>query len=313
MDKIRVGISACLLGQPVRFDGGHKQSQYCQEDLTPFFEFLPLCPEMAIGMGSPRKSIRLVQKDDQILVRSKDGSLDVTQALTDYSTDKVETLADLGGYLFCAKSPTCGMERVTLYRGDTDYAEKDGVGVFAKALMQRYPNLPVEETGRLHDMAIRDNFFTRVFAYRDWHQWIAGGLSAARLTDFHARYKYLLMAHDPVGYRALGPLLANPGDNLEAVAAHYFSGFMQVLKHHASRKNNTNVMQHIQGYFKQQLSASAKAELTETIEKYRIGLLPFLVPLTLINHHLRMHKVDYISKQIYLNPHPEALKLRYAL
>lgn len=311
MDKIQVGISACLLGQPVRFDGGHKQSRYCQEDLEPFFDFLPICPEMAIGMGTPRPSIRLVKQDDHIVVRSKDGTLDVTQALQAYSDEKVDTLQGLGGYLFCAKSPTCGMERVTLYRGDSGYAEKDGVGVFAQALMSRYPNLPVEETGRLHDVAIRENFFTRVYAYRDWHLLIAEGISLSRLTQFHARYKYLLMAHDPVGYRTLGPQLANPTQPLSAVAEHYFSGFMQVLKHLATRKNNTNVLQHIQGYFKHHITGPSKAELSEAIDKYRLGLLPLLVPITLINHHMRVYEVDYIRHQIFLNPHPEALKLRY--
>ena len=312
MEKIHIGISGCLLGQNVRYDGGHKLSQYAAVELAPFFEFVPVCPEMAIGMGSPRKTIRLVNNEGQIQVKSADGSLDVTDALTAYSLKTVDALSHLGGYLLCAKSPTCGMERVSEYREGTNFAEKTGVGVFARALMARYPQLPVEETGRLHDMTIRENFFTRIYAYQEWRQWSESGWTPHRLMQFHAKYKYLLMAHDPVGYRLLGPLLAQKTDNVDSLAAHYFQGFMAVLKVKATRKNHTNTLQHIQGYFKKQLSATDKAELNEAIDAYRTGLQPLLVPITLINHHLRVYPQPYIQEQVYLNPHPQGLKLRYA-
>lgn len=312
MEKILIGISSCLLGQNVRFDGGHKRSQYAAEELSPFFEFVPTCPEMAIGMGSPRKTIRLVNNNGDILVKSADGSVDVTAALTDYAQRTVETLSHLGGYLLCAKSPTCGMERVSEYREGTNFAEKTGIGVFARALMTRFPQLPVEETGRLHDLAIRENFFTRIFAYQEWQEWSKTGWSAHRLMQFHAKYKYLLMAHDPVGYRQLGPLLAHKPDDVDALAERYFQAFMAVLKVKATRKNHTNTLQHIQGYFKKQLSRADKAELNEAIDAYRNGLQPLLVPITLINHHLRTYPQPYIQDQVYLNPHPQGLKLRYA-
>ncbi|NMH65694.1 YbgA family protein [Shewanella salipaludis] len=326
--KIQLGISACLLGQKVRFDAGHKNSVYCQQELAAHFDFVPLCPEMAIGLGAPRKSIRLVRDDAQILVQSADGSLDVTDKLKAFSEAKVGELDFLGGYLLCAKSPSCGMERVTEYKPGSRQGSKSGVGVFARALMARYPLLPVEEEGRLHDMVLRENFFTRVYAYHDWHCLQHDGLTRHKLLQFHARYKYLLMAHSPAWYQRLGPMLANlgagPGTDMSAadntgqdqalarVAGRYFEGLMTALKLNASRRNHTSTLQHIQGYFKQRLSKAQKSELTACIMKYHGGLLPLLVPITLINHYLREHPTPYIQQQVYLNPHPESLKLRYA-
>lgn len=309
--RIQIGISACLLGEKVRFDGGHKNSSYCNQEIKDFFDYVPICPEMAIGLGAPRKSIRLVRDGETILVQSGDGSLDVTDRLNAYSESKVQELDFLGGYLLCAKSPTCGMERVTEYKIGTNNGTKSGIGVFARKLMERYPLLPVEEEGRLHDMVLRENFFTRVYAYHDWHQMKHEGLTKHKLVKFHSRYKYLLMAHSPKWYRELGPIIANI-DDLETSATRYFEGFMTALKINATRKNHTSTLQHIQGYFKKHLSKEQKTELSEAIMKYRQGLLPLLVPITLINHYLREFPTPYIEDQVYLNPHPEALKLRYA-
>ena len=203
------------------------------------------------------------------------------------------------------------MERVLEYKIGTNNSTKTGVGVFAKALMDAYPHLPVEEEGRLNDMVIRENFFTRVYAYDDWRKMLASGLTKHKLIQFHSRYKYLLMAHSPKWYRELGPLLADIQD-LAATADSYFEGFMSALKVKATRKNHTSTLQHIQGYFKKHLSARQKEELTESIMKYRQGLFPLLVPITLINHYLNEFEVPYIADQVYLNPHPETLKLRYA-
>lgn len=311
-EKIQIGISACLLGEQVRFDGGHKNSSYCKQEIAPFFDYVPVCPEMAIGMGAPRKSIRLVRDGETILVQSADGSLDVTDKLAAFSQKKVAELDFLGGYLLCAKSPTCGMERVTEYKLGTNNGTKSGVGVFARELMTRYPLLPVEEEGRLHDMVLRENFFTRVYAYHDWHCMKHSGLTKHKLIKFHSKYKYLLMAHSPKWYRLLGPIVANLGDSLDTEAQAYFEGFMTALKINATRKNHTSTLQHIQGYFKTHLSKAQKEEMSETILKYRQGLLPLLVPITLINHYLREFPTPYIEEQVYLNPHPEALKLRYA-
>ena len=310
--RIQIGISACLLGEQVRFDGGHKNSVYCKQEMAPLFDFVPVYPEMAIGMGAPRKSIRLVRDGDIILAQSADGSLDVTDKLQGFSEKKVAELDFLGGYLLCAKSPTCGMERVTEYKIGTNHGTKSGIGVFARALMTRYPLLPVEEEGRLHDLVLRENFFTRVYAYHDWHMMKHSGLTKHKLVKFHSRYKYLLMAHSPKWYRELGPIIANLSDDIEQQAQHYFTGFMTALKINATRKNHTSTLQHIQGYFKKHLNPAQKAELAETIMKYRQGLVPLLVPITLINHYLREFPTPYIEEQVYLTPHPEALKLRYA-
>ncbi|MCL1037041.1 DUF523 and DUF1722 domain-containing protein [Shewanella submarina] len=310
-NKITIGVSACLLGQNVRFDGGHKRAPYCTDELVNFFEFEPVCPEMAIGMGAPRKSIRQVKDGDVILLQSADGKLDVTAEMKAFCDMKVEQLAHLGGYLLCAKSPTCGMERVLEYAPGTNNATKSGTGVFAKALMDKYPELPVEETGRLHDMVLRENYFTRVYAYNDWQQLKADGLTKHKLVQFHSRYKYLLMAHNQKLYRELGPMVANLGDDFERQAGEYFRVFMQTLKHHAPRRNHTSTLQHIQGYFKRALSKQQKAELTDAILEYREGLQPLLVPITLINHYLREHPNEYIQDQVYLKPHPQELKLRY--
>jgi uncharacterized protein YbgA (DUF1722 family)/uncharacterized protein YbbK (DUF523 family) len=309
--KIQIGISSCLLGQKVRFDGGHKNSYYCDVTLRDHVEFVPVCPEMAIGLGTPRKSIRQVRDGEIVLIQSSDGSVDVTDKLNDYSHTKVAELNFLGGYILCAKSPTCGMERVIEYKIGTNNGSKSGVGAFAKVLMDTYPHLPVEEEGRLNDLVIRENFITRVYAYHNWFSMLASGITKHKLIQFHSRYKYLIMAHSPKWYRELGPILADIQD-LSATATAYFAGFMTALKIKATRKNHTSTLQHIQGYFKKHLTAGQKQELSEAISKYHEGLLPLLVPITLINHYLREHPTPYIESQVYLNPHPEELKLRYA-
>ncbi|MDN5369557.1 MAG: hypothetical protein PWP74_865 [Shewanella sp.] len=312
VQHIRLGISACLLGEKVRFDGGHKRSVYCSNELARYFQFVPVCPEMAIGLGAPRPSIRQVQFAEQIRIQNVKGELDVTDELQRYCQQKVATLDFLSGYILCAKSPTCGMDRVTVYKAGTNNGSKSGVGVLAAALQQQWPQLPIEEEGRLNDLHIRENFFTRVYAYHDWQMLQQSGVSRHKLTDFHARYKYLLLAHCPKLYRELGPLLADASLPETAVAERYFVTFMAALKHQASRNNHTSALQHIQGYFKKSLSKQQKAELSQAIMDYRNGLKPLLVPLTLINHYLQEFPSPYISRQVYLNPHPQELKLRYA-
>lgn len=310
-DQIQIGISACLLGEQVRFDGGHKQSRYCMDELSRVFHYVPVCPEMAIGMGTPRKTIRLVNHEGEIRVKASDDSFDVTEQLNDYATEKTTELNFLSGYIVCAKSPTCGMERVRLYDSKSGYSEKAGVGVFARKLMETYPLLPVEEDGRLHDLVLRENFITRVFAYHDWHTLLAEGLSRKAIVAFHTRYKYLLMAHHQEQYRQLGRLVANFTEDLDKDAQNYFTLFMQTLMHHANRRSHTNVLQHIQGFFSDRLTARQKQELKGSIDKYREGLLPLLVPVTLIRHYLNEFEEPFVDQQVYLNPHPEELKLRY--
>lgn len=319
MYKIKVGISACLIGQAVRFDGGHKRSSFCERDLGAHFDYHPVCPEMAIGLGAPRAAIRLVRRKGEIRAEASNGSFDVTDKLIAFSEQQAGQLDFLSGYILCAKSPSCGMERVRVYAaGDKgsggEGGAKEGTGLFARALMAANPLLPVEEDGRLCDPVLRENFVLRVFAYHDWQQLLARGLSAAGLIAFHSRYKYLVLSHATGHYRALGTLLGNLGKaNLQEVAERYIQGLMTALTLRANRRSHTNVLMHLQGYFKRVLTPSQKQELTEAIDKYRVGIFPLLVPLTLLRHHLREHPNPYLAEQVYLNPHPETLRLRYGL
>ncbi|MCG6202080.1 YbgA family protein [Psychromonas antarctica] len=310
---IKVGISSCLLGAKVRYDGGHKQSRYCQNVLVKYFDFQPLCPEMAIGLGTPRKTIRLVKDDDVIRVVASDGSFDVTDDMNKYSRETSATLHHLSGYILCAKSPSCGMERVTLYKAGTNNGQRDGVGVFAAQLMKDHPLLPIEEEGRLNDTLLRDNFITRVFAYHQWKCLVEDGLNLAKMISFHAQHKYLLMAHNPALYYKLGPMLSgNSGHQIEQVADEYVALFMQVLSTLPTRKSHSNTMSHLQGYFKSHLNSEQRVDLAHNIDKYRQGLLPLMAPLTLINHYLALYPDPYLVQQVYLHPHPDELKLRYS-
>ncbi|QSX40021.1 YbgA family protein [Shewanella cyperi] len=309
--RIQVGISACLLGQQVRFDGGHKRSSYCDNELGKQFDFVEICPEMAIGLGAPRQSLRLVRDRGEIRIRN--ANMDVTDKLRDFSERQVERLDFISGYILCGKSPSCGMERVKVYKADTNQGAKEGTGIFAAALKGRWPQLPIEEEGRLHDPLLRENFITRVFAFHKWQCLQAEGVTRAALMAFHARYKYLLLAHNPAIYRQLGPMLAHSDLPLPALAEAYLQGFMAALAQPASRRNHSCALEHIQGYFKHRLDGEEKQELCEAISAYRLGMQPLLVPLTLIKHHLRQHPDDYIASQVYLNPHPQELKLRYGL
>ncbi|MGC9422813.1 MULTISPECIES: YbgA family protein [Vibrio] len=312
---IRVGISACVLGERVRFDAGHKVSHFVTQELSPFFDFVPVCPEVGMGLPVPRPTIRLVADEQRIaLVETKDASRDHTEALLQYTHKKIDHLQSqaLCGYIVCAKSPTCGMERVKVYRDHG--AEKNGVGLYTEQLMQRMPWLPVEEDGRLNDPVLRENFITRVFCLHDFYQSLGDNPTAGKVVDFHSRYKLTLMAHHPTSYQRLGRLVANVAQyQLADFIQEYRLELMQALTFRASRKNQTNVLMHIQGYFKRSLTSSQKAELAQVIDEYRRGLLPLLAPLTLIKHYLAMYPDAYLSQQRYLNPHPQELKLRYGL
>ena len=311
---IKVGISSCLVGQEVRFDGGHKQSKYCQQVLANHFDFEPICPEMAIGLGTPRRAIRLIKDEDIIRVVASDGSFDVTEKLNDFSQKTSATLSHLSGYVFCAKSPSCGMERVTLYQAGTNNGQRDGVGVFAAQVMKDHPLLPVEEDGRLSDPVLKENFITRVFCLNDLYKSMDGNPTPGKIIAFHSRYKYTLMSHSTVGYKELGKLVAKVADyDIHEFFAIYRTQLMQTMSIRASRKNNTNVLMHLQGYFKKELESPQKKELALVIQEYNQGLLPLLSPITLIKHHLGIHTNEYLAKQSFLNPYPQELRLRYGL
>ncbi|MEQ1545563.1 DUF523 and DUF1722 domain-containing protein [Methyloglobulus sp.] len=307
MKKIPVGISSCLLGQPVRYDGGHKRDSYISGTLAQYFDFQAFCPEVAIGMGTPRPTIQLVKKDREIRsLGVKNPGWDVTDPLRDYAKAQKEAHADLCGYILKKDSPSCGMERVKVYINSQP--QKMGVGIYAEEMMRNNPLLPVEEEGRLGDPRLRENFIQRVYVLHRWKQLMAEGLTPSGLTRFHARHKLIIMSHE--NYADLGQLLAAVTKaNINEVASSYIAQLMMALKKVASRKSHVNVLQHIQGYLKKQLDADDKAELCEVIERYRQGEVPLIVPLTLLKHHFRKTPDPYIEDSYYMSPYPQELQL----
>lgn len=311
-----LAISACLMGREVRYNGGHKLSQLCSRSLAQYFDFMPLCPEMAIGLGTPREPIRLIG-DPQAprAVGTVTRERDVTEALQAYARSMVEPLRNdrISGMIVMQKSPSCGMERVKVYQ-EEGYPAEQGSGLFTQVISEALPELPIEEDGRLHDAVLRENFITRVYAHADWQQLCREGLTRKALVAYHSRYKYLLMAHHPQQYRELGRLLANLKDEDPAeFGPRYFTQLMQALKRCASRGNHANVLQHLSGYLRRNLPDHDRQELQRLIEQYRLGHLPLVVPLTLLKHHFRHHPDEYIALQAYMQPHPEELSLRNAI
>lgn len=308
---IRVGISHCLLGAPVRFDGGHKHSRFCTESLAQFFTFEPLCPEVGIGMGTPRRTLRLVgSAENPRAVFGHDESQDFTDELASYADINADRLANMAGYIFCKGSPSCGIERVKVYNSK-GHAQRDGVGIFAAKVKQLQPNLPVEEDGRLNDPLLRDSFIKRVFIYHEWKQLVEQGVTPALIQKFHARHKLSLLSHCQKTYRFLGPLVAKiNAKNIEAESSRYIEHLMNGFKKVATRKNNTNVLMHLQGYLKHNLSSQDRQELAQVILEYRQGVLPLMSPLTLLKHHFAHHKDPYVEQQSFLHPYPKELAIR---
>jgi uncharacterized protein YbgA (DUF1722 family)/uncharacterized protein YbbK (DUF523 family) len=307
MKKIPIGISSCLLGQNVRFDGGHKRDAYITGTLSHYFEFHPFCPEMGIGLGTPRPTLHLEKIDNAVRCTGvKDNAVDVTERLRDYAEHQKNLHADLCGYILKKDSPSCGMEKVKIYANDIP--NRKGVGIYAEEMMRNNPLLPVEEEGRLGDAALRENFIQRVYVLYRWKLMLEIGLDAQSLIKFHARHKLIIMSHGD--YRDLGQLLACVTKaNAQEIAGQYILLLMKKLKKVASRKNHVNVLQHIQGYLKKELNADDKAELCELIEAYRRGEVPLIVPLTLLKHHFRKCLDPYIEESYYMSPYPQELKL----
>jgi uncharacterized protein YbgA (DUF1722 family)/uncharacterized protein YbbK (DUF523 family) len=310
-ERVAVGISSCLLGEAVRFDGGHKRNSYITETLSRYFDFVPVCPEVGIGLGTPRKALRLVGCAEQprAMVNGSPHS-DVTDALTEYGARMATDLAHLRGYIFKKASPSCGMERVRVYDRN-NVPKKAAIGIYAHALMRALPLLPVEEEGRLTDPLLREQFIERVYVYHRWLSMISDGLTPRKLVEFHSAHKLLVMAHSQEHYRRLGQLVARAGrDDLTALAQCYVSELMQALKQRGTRKRHANVLHHLSGYFKRHLTGSDKLELNALIDAYRLGQIPLVVPITLIRHYLRRFPNAYVGLQYYLRPHPEPLGLR---
>lgn len=314
--KPRIAISACLTGHSVRYNGGHKASDLCRTQLEAHFDWQPVCPEVAIGLGIPRDPIRLVgDPQHPSVVGTRDPGMDLSGPLALYGEQMATELDDICGYIFMQKSPSCGLERVKVYQDNGHPAAAGGTGAYAAAFCARRPDLPVEEEGRLHDPVLRENFISRVYAYADWQHLLAEGLTRGALVRFHSRYKYLLMANNPQAYRELGRLLGTMSrdDDPHEMGPRYFSQLMQALRRCASRGTHGNVLQHLCGYFKGALTPQDKAELQHIIDQYQQGVVPLVVPLTLLKHHLRKHPDPYLQQQAYLQPHPDSLGLRNAV
>jgi len=310
--KIRLGISACLLGQPVRYDGGHKLDRFIVETLGRYVEFVPVCPEVECGLPVPREAMRLVgdpQNPRLVTVRS---GIDHTERMLAWARRRVAELEkeDLCGFIFKSDSPSSGMERVKVYTPQ-GMPSKTGVGMFARVFMEHFPLLPVEEEGRLHDPKLRETFIEAIFTLKRWRECLAKGKSAAHLVEFHTRHKLLLMAHSPKHLREMGQLVAKVRETpLDEIFARYQTLLLEALRLKTTIKKNTNVLHHLMGYFRKELSADEKQELLEIIGHYHQGILPLIVPVTLINHYVRKYRQPYLQMQYYLHPHPLELQLR---
>jgi uncharacterized protein YbgA (DUF1722 family)/uncharacterized protein YbbK (DUF523 family) len=310
--SIKIGISGCLLGQKVRYDGGHKLDRYIRDTLGRYFQFVPVCPEVECGLPVPRESMRLVgDADAPRLVTTRTG-VDHTRRMNDWAAGRVKALKkeDLCGFIFKKDSPSSGMSRVRIYdsRGSV---KRIGSGLFARAFMARYPRIPVEDEGRLHDPQIRENFIERIFALKRWRSLLAEGKTPGGLVKFHTHEKLLLLAHSPQHYRQMGRLVAEIRQApAESTYNTYEKLLMTTLQYKATPAKHVNVLQHILGYFKKILSGDEKKEMLEILDNYRKGNVPLIVPVTLANHYVRKYGQPYLDGQTYLNPHPIDLQLR---
>lgn len=310
---IRLGISACLLGRKVRFDGQHKRDGYLVETLGPFVKWVPVCPEVEVGMGTPRETIRLEGNlEDPRLVAPKSG-IDHTADMKRWSSERLDSLdaEHLHGFILKRASPSCGAFRVKVYQPNGSPLTK-GQGLFAAALMTHWPLLPVEEEGRLNDPRLRENFFERVFAWHRWREFVENDGTPKGLVAFHTAHKMSIMAHSVEKYRALGRLVADlKSQPWASLRDQYAIDLMTALKLLATPRKHANVLYHLLGHLKKVINSQARQGVVSTIEDYRLGLAPLIVPLTLLKHHVSMHELpDWVTQQVYLNPYPKELMLR---
>ena len=311
LDRLRIGISSCLLGQNVRWDGGHKRDRFLTDELGAFVEWVPVCPEVEIGLGVPRPTLRLEKRGHAVHMIEPRTGTDHSDAMRGYAARRVRALdrENLSGYVLKKDSPSCGLERVKVY-GSGGPGLRTGRGLFAEALLERFPQLPVEEEGRLGDPRLRENFVVRVFAYQRLRRLFAGRWSQGGLVAFHTAHKLLLLAHAPPAYSSLGRLVASGrGLARDELRRRYQDEFMAALSRPSTRRLHTNVLQHMAGYFRGLMDAADRDELLALIEDHRLGLAPLIVPVTPIRHHARRLNVTYLLGQVYLHPHPKELML----
>ncbi len=317
-DRPKIAVSACLLGREVRFDGGHTRDRFLTDALALHLDFLPMCPEMEAGFGSPRPSIRQVRATDGSLrVVSQRPEADVTDALASAVERRVEGLAseaavNLCGFVLKKDSPSCGPFRIRVHGAD-GRLERDGAGLLVHALRARFPHLPIEDEGRLNDAGLRESFLIRVFAWHRWQRMLASGLDRRTLREFHAAHKMLLHAHAPARTRALGRLVARPDARpaeVDADARAYAPAFMEILSRPATRGRHVDTLQHLAGHLGDEMPATERGELHTLIEEYRQGWVTLETPVALLRHHLRRLGTVWANAQLYLDPHPRALALR---
>jgi uncharacterized protein YbgA (DUF1722 family)/uncharacterized protein YbbK (DUF523 family) len=307
-----LGISTCLLGENVRYDGGHKRDRFITDTLGRFVDFVPVCPEVECGLGVPRESMRLEGSPEAPRLVTNRTKIDQTDRMVSWAERRLQELEkeDLCGFIFKSSSPSSGMERVRVYN-EKGMALKKGVGIFARLFMQHFPLLPVEEEGRLYDPVLRENFIGRIFALKRWRGLVEQNPTRGNLVAFHTQHKLLILSHSPNNHRIMGKLVAEAKHiRSSQLYSQYQTMLMETLKLKTTIKKQVNVLQHIMGYFRQQLSPDEKQELLEVIDQYRREYVPLIVPLTLIKHYVRKYDQDYLKQQCYLNPHPAELKLR---
>lgn len=312
MEKIKLGISTCLMGETVRYDGGHKLDRFLTDTLGQYVQYIPVCPEVECGLGVPRESMHLEGNPDSPRLITSRTKQDITERMVRWAKRRVVEFGeqDLCGFIFKSDSPSSGKERVKVYN-EKGMPVKKGIGMFARIFMEHFPLLPVEDEGRLHDPKLRENFIERIFTLRRWREVIAKKASLGNVVDFHMKHKFLILSHSPRHYQWMGKLVAQAKDlPLKEFYRQYQAWLMESMKLKATPKKNANVLQHMMGYFKQQLSSDEKQELLEVIDHYRKEFIPLIVPITLINHYVRKYDQPYLKEQVFLNPHPLELQLR---
>ena len=311
-DKIRIGVSSCLIGEKVRWNGDHKQDRYVREILSRYFEYIPVCPEVEVGMGVPRETVALYGDPEKPSMISKKTQTDWTKPMGKYIKSRINTLSadDLCGYIFKSKSPSCGMSRVPLYSEFGSHKVKHGPGMFANAFINSFPLIPTEDEGRLNDPRIRENFIVRVFSFKRFNLLLNQKFSLGKWVKFHTQHKFLLLAHSRKHYDDLGELVAHSKTiKPSELKKKYGKLFMEALTSKSTPKKNTDVLLHMMGFLKKLLTKIEKEDILSTIEDYRNEILPLIVPVTLIRHQVKKHNIEYLHDQVYLNPHPKELML----
>ncbi|MBE0605720.1 MAG: DUF1722 domain-containing protein [Deltaproteobacteria bacterium] len=312
-ERIKILVSACLLGEKVRYDGGHKRDLFLNETLGPFVEWVRVCPEVDCGLPVPREAMRLVGDPKRPRLLGNRTGIDLTERMERWAMVRLEELSGLGlcGYICKKDSPSSGMERVKVYGGGSGVPARTGVGVFTRMFMERFPRIPVEEEGRLTDPVLREMFVERVFCLRRFRDLLGRPLSRGALVDFHTDHKLLLLSHDRGHYEEMGRLVAGAKTlPIGTLYSKYEEIFMAALAHKATPKKCSDVLSHMMGYFRNMLSTAEKQEMIEVFDQYRRRLVPLVVPVTLIRHYVRKYDVAYLARQVFLNPHPVELMLR---